>query len=126
MSKPIRFAREAREEVVEAGRWYERQRRGLRAEFLVSLDEAVERLARLSPYLTPIRGVEPALGVKRVYMQRFPFALVFMELPDRIRILAVAHNKRKPFYWRDRVNDQFGQGGRARRKMSPRSSLSMA
>jgi len=52
--------------VLQAGRWYERQRRGLRAEFLASLDEAVERLVRLCAHLTPIRGVDPALGVKRV------------------------------------------------------------
>ena len=83
MAKPIRFSRHAREEVLEAGRWYERQRRGLRAEFLASLDERV----------------------KRVHLERFPFSLIFIELPDRIRILAVAHNRRKPFYWRDRVDD---------------------
>jgi len=105
MSKPIRFAREAREEVLEAGRWYERQRRGLRAEFLESLDEAIDRVARLSAHLAPILGIDPEVGVKRIYMQRFPFALLFIELPDRIRILAVAHNKRKPFYWRDRITD---------------------
>jgi toxin ParE1/3/4 len=77
----------------------------LRAEFLASVDEAISRVARLSAHLSPIRRVDPTLAVKRVYLQRFPFAVIFIELPDRIRILAVAHNRRKPFYWRERVND---------------------
>lgn len=70
-----------------------------------SLDDAVDRVTRLRAHLTPIQGIDPSLGVKRVFMRRFPFAVLFIELPDRIRIIAVAHKSRKPFYWRERVND---------------------
>jgi hypothetical protein len=35
---------------------------------------------------------------------RFPFALVYRIAPDdSLRVLAVAHDKRKPGYWRSRA-----------------------
>jgi toxin ParE1/3/4 len=48
-------------------------------------------------------GFDPGLGVKRVFMKRFPYSVYFIELPTRIRIRAVAHARRKPFYWKDRI-----------------------
>jgi hypothetical protein len=36
-------------------------------------------------------GIDPGLGVKRVFMERFPYSVYFIELPTRIRILAFAH-----------------------------------
>ncbi len=103
MSKPIRFSREARQELLEAARWYERQRRDLRREFLAAVDETLERVTRLGPHISPVPGVDPRSGVKRVFMRRFPYAVVFIELPSRIRILAVAHQRRRPWYWRNRL-----------------------
>ncbi len=104
MSKPIRFAREARAEVLEAARWYESQRRGLRAEFLASLDEAVERITRVGAALAVIPSSDPAAPIRRIEFRRFPYSLVFIELPTRVRVLAVAHDRRRPGYWRDRAH----------------------
>jgi len=91
MAKPVRRAREAREEVLEAARRYEEERPELRVEFLVAVDEALERLVRLAPHLGAPPGIDPAHGVRRVFM-----------VPTRFRVLAFAHANRKPFYWRDR------------------------
>ncbi|HWU89339.1 MAG TPA: hypothetical protein VN253_18885 [Kofleriaceae bacterium] len=41
--------------------------------------------------------------MKRVFMERFPYSVYFIELPTRFRILAFAHARRKPFYWKDRI-----------------------
>jgi hypothetical protein len=43
------------------------------------------------------------LGVKRVFMKRFPYSVYFIELPTRFRVLAFAHARREPFYWKDRI-----------------------
>jgi plasmid stabilization system protein ParE len=99
MNKPVRFSRQAREEVLEAARHYRDQRSTLSEEFLAALDEALERVVRYAPHLGSPPGIDPKLGVKRVFMKRFPFSLFFVELPTRFRILAVAHARRKPFYW---------------------------
>ena len=68
MSKPVRFAREARQEVREAAEWYGRQRAELRAEFLGAVDEVIERLVRMARHLGAPPGIDPSLGVKRVFM----------------------------------------------------------
>jgi toxin ParE1/3/4 len=103
MSKPVRFAREAREEALAAARWYHQQRPGLGAEFLASLDEAVERLERIGSSLAVLPGSEPDAPIRRVHLTRFPYSVVYIELPTRLRVLAVQHGRRRPGYWRDRV-----------------------
>jgi toxin ParE1/3/4 len=99
MSKPVRLSRQAREEVLEAARRYGEQRAELRIEFLAAVDEALERVLRYAAHLGPPPGIDPALGVKRVFMKRFPYSLYFIELPTRFRILALAHARRRPQYW---------------------------
>jgi plasmid stabilization system protein ParE len=103
MSKPVRFAREAREEVLEAAKRYGQQRPELRAEFLESVDDAIARVLQYAPHLGSPPGIEPSLGVKRVFMKRFPYSVYFVDLPTRYRVLAFAHQRRRPFYWRGRV-----------------------
>ncbi|MBK8941031.1 MAG: hypothetical protein IPM79_26315 [Polyangiaceae bacterium] len=31
-----------------------------------------------------------------------PYQIVFFVFPDRVRVIAVAHQHRRPSYWRDR------------------------
>lgn len=102
MTKPVRLTREAREELLVAARWYGDVRPELRTEFLTAIDEAMERLVRMARHLGSPPGIDPAFGVRRVFVQRFPFSLYFIELPTRFRVLAVAHARRRPFYWRER------------------------
>lgn len=102
-TKPVRLAREARDELHEAARWYAAQRPELRTEFLAAIDDAIDRLVRTASHLSSAPGIDPSLGVKRVFVKRFPFSLYFVELPSRYRVLAVAHARRRPFYWRGRT-----------------------
>jgi toxin ParE1/3/4 len=102
MNKPVQLAREARDELREAARRYGDVRPELRAEFLAAIDEAMTQVVRMAPYLGSPPGIDPALGVRRVFVKRFPFSVYFVELSTRYRVLAVAHARRKPFYWRDR------------------------
>jgi hypothetical protein len=41
--------------------------------------------------------------VRRVPVPRFPYHLAYMILKDDIRILAVAHDRRRPCYWAPRA-----------------------
>jgi len=38
-------------------------------------------------------------------MIKFPYSIIYTIEPDHIRILAVAHSKRKPEYWLSRTQD---------------------
>ena len=102
MTKPVRLAREARDELHDAARRYGEVRPELREEFLDAIDEALTRLVRMARHLGSPPGADPSLGVRRVFVERFPFSVYFIELPTRFRVLAVAHARQRPFYWRDR------------------------
>jgi toxin ParE1/3/4 len=41
--------------------------------------------------------------IRRFLLARFPFAVLFLVVPDGVVVLAVAHTKRRPFYWRRRL-----------------------
>ena len=41
--------------------------------------------------------------VRRHFSRDFPFAVIFLEKPDSIWIVAVMHMKRRPGYWRERL-----------------------
>lgn len=45
---------------------------------------------------------EPTLCSKGV--NGFPYQIVYFVREDLLTILAVAHSKRRPGYWRDRIN----------------------
>ena len=43
-------------------------------------------------------------GTRRFAMRRFPFVVVYKELDvGGLVVLAVAHGRRRPGYWRDRL-----------------------
>ena len=45
----------------------------------------------------------PAGGITRRYpFRRFPYSLIYRAMPDGLRILVVAHQHRRPGYWRGR------------------------
>ena len=41
-------------------------------------------------------------GRRRLLMKRFPYSLIYSVAGEQIQILAVAHQSRKPDYWRNR------------------------
>jgi toxin ParE1/3/4 len=47
-----------------------------------------------SPYLR---------GTRRILLHRYPYSVVFREVPEMIQVIAVAHAKRRPGYWAKRL-----------------------
>ena len=61
-------------------------------------------LIREFPAAFPVlRASPPGIEVRRALLDKFPYALVFFELATEIRIIAVAHHRRRPNYWLSRV-----------------------
>lgn len=101
MTKPIQVEPEAREDYLSAQDWYESQRRGLGEDYLTAV---IETLGRLQPSdQHPIVRRVDGQPVRQAHVRRFPYRVVFMETTDAIRVLAVAHDKRRPRYWLGRV-----------------------
>lgn len=49
--------------------------------------------------------IDPMLAIRRFTMRRFPFAIAYVDLPEEIAVLAVAHAKRRPLYWLARARE---------------------
>jgi len=43
-------------------------------------------------------------GTRRARARHFPYLVVFAERPSGLRIVAVAHPRKHPDYWRDRLS----------------------
>ena len=77
--------------------WYA-ERSAVAAEaFLAELDDAVAQVTS-----HPKRWPGYLAETRRYLFKRFPFLLVYRERADAIEVIAVAHGRRRPGYWRDR------------------------
>lgn len=95
----VRYSVAAEAELATAVDWYAAREDGelLADRFLDDVTRS-EHLAGERPRAWP--EIEP--GVRRVVLNRFPFALIYRIERDEVQILAVAHHSRRPSYWRER------------------------
>ena len=99
----IQFEDEADAEFREAGRWYESRRAGLGVEFFDAVDVALRRTVQFPGAGAPVPGVPSDLPVRRLAVKRFPYHVVYLDTTDTLRVLAIAHDRRKPDYWKKRL-----------------------
>ena len=93
-----RFLAPADQEMTEAAVFYEIESPGLGVDFLNDLQLAVDTL-RAHPSL----GAPVGRRLRRGLLHRFPFSLIYVIENDEMLVVAVAHEKRRPDYWRDRI-----------------------
>lgn len=103
MSPTVRFEEEADAEYRDAGRWYEQRRTGLGLEFFDAVDAALDQIVRLPRAGQPVPRVAPDLPVRRAPVRRFPYHVIYHEAKNTISVLAIAHDRRKPGYWKHRL-----------------------
>ena len=88
----------ARLEMREAADFYDSQRPGLGGEFLDAIEIAVRQVLKY-PEASPV-----VLGqIRRCEVPGFPYSIAYSVREGDINVSAVAHNSRRPFYWRNRV-----------------------
>ncbi len=95
--RPVEFHPEAIAEARAAFEWYRQRSEGVASAFLTELDHAVEHIAE-----TPGRWPFYLQGTRRFLLRKFPFAIIYREVGETIQLVAVAHGRRKPGYWKDR------------------------
>lgn len=96
--KPVVFHEEAVAEMDEAMDYYEIRREGLGLDFLAE----VRKSTALIEEFPRIGAQYKSTHFRHYVLRRFPFVIFYTELSDAIWIVAVAHGKRKPRYWRNR------------------------
>ena len=97
----VRYHPDARAELLDAVEWYEERRSMLGADFLTEVRRAEAMLARQPAAWQRWPGV--AADVRRFKLARFPYCVAFQVTGDDIAVIAVAHQKRAPFYWQGRA-----------------------
>ena len=98
MTRSILIRSAAEAEIAGAIAWYEGCVPGLGAEFLLSLDAAIQAAARQPQRFPVVHKI-----IRRALTRRFPYALLFVEEPTRIVVLAVFHAKRDPRHWQEQI-----------------------
>ena len=93
----VRLAGPASEELGEAVRWYEDQRDGLGVAFLEAVQMVVSRI-KTHPRIGT--SVPDQQHTRRVLVRGFPYQVVYVVGPTEAVVVAVAHLKRRPGYWR--------------------------
>ena len=84
--------------MVEASLFYEGESSELGLEFLDDVQRVIDSL-REHPKL----GQAVGRNLRRALLRRFPFSLIYSDAADEILVVAVAHQRRRPDYWRGRT-----------------------
>jgi len=66
--------------------------------FETALDRAIDRVAD-----SPNRWPSYLHGTRRLVLRRFPFSIVYRVDTERVLIIAIAHQRRRPGYWARRT-----------------------
>ena len=95
--RPVDVHPEAIAEARAAFRWYYDRSETAAEAFLAELDRAIELISE-----APMRWPAYLHHTRRFLLRRFPFVVVYREVGETIQVIAVAHGRRKPGYWKDR------------------------
>lgn len=98
MAGKIRLDLAARQEFDEAFEWYGKRSAVAALAFAAEIDSAIEKIGE-----SPDRFQLTFAGCRRCSLRRYPYCVVFYQTSDEIVIVAVAHLKRRPGYWRYRI-----------------------
>jgi hypothetical protein len=97
MIKLVLFHPMADLELNEAAAYYESSEIGLGDAFIIEVERVVKLISQ-NPESAPV--ILKSVLCKILW--RFPYSLLYSIYGNTIRILAVANQKRRPFYWRSR------------------------
>jgi toxin ParE1/3/4 len=96
--KPVSRHPEARVEAWDAAAHYDSVSDTAAARFLLELEQTVRKI-QLNPGLYP----RTLAGAKQAILSVFPYSVIYRETSREIQILAIAHGRRRPGYWRSRT-----------------------
>jgi plasmid stabilization system protein ParE len=99
VTRRIRVDPDAEAELAAASLWYESRCAGLGADLVAAVDEAFEGIVD-APLAHAVWRTDPTF--RRCLVRRFPYFIFYTVAADDVHVVAVAHAKRRPGYWRRR------------------------
>ena len=94
----FRFHPKARVELNEAVDYYNERRAGLGQQFFVEVEATIQRVLDF-----PLAWSSLSQNTRRCLTNRFPYGVIYQVKDAEVRIIAIAHQKRRPGYWEDRL-----------------------
>ena len=97
--RKITFHEEADSEIHEAAIYYEERATNLGLSFIEEIEKTTQCILA-NPRACQFVSEE----VRQAQVTRFPYSILYViESDEHIRVIAVAHQKRRPEYWRKRL-----------------------
>jgi len=103
---PWREHPEAREEYLGALDWYDDRERGLGSRLGDELDATVDFVREWPEAAPPYRGRKVNPMVRRKATDVFPYGVIYFVRDGELVVVAYAHQKRRPGYWRERLKER--------------------
>ena len=88
----------AAQELQDALDYYASISHRLSGRLLDDVEAAVQRIVEMPGAWPPLRG-----GLRRCLLSVFPYQIIYRVEGEAIRVLAIAHHRRRPGYWRKRI-----------------------
>lgn len=98
MTRAISVHPLAEQELNDTASYYNTASSGLGATFLAEAERAIMQIQQHPEAAPVVYG-----RVRRKLIRRFPYSVMYSVQTDTIRVLAIANQKRRPFYWRGRT-----------------------
>ncbi len=96
--KGIRIQSQAQEEINQAFDWYFQRNPEAASAFLTEIGASLARIAA-HPQLFPVY----TKNTRKCVLAKLPYSVIYKEKDEVILIVAIAHAKRRPGYWRGRI-----------------------
>ncbi|TPV95419.1 MAG: type II toxin-antitoxin system RelE/ParE family toxin [Myxococcales bacterium FL481] len=89
---------DAEAEFLAAVAWYSERSPKTARRFLSLVRRTMQSIAA-----SPTHGVPFDHGTRRRVLKQFPFSVIYLEDDNEVTIIAIAHARRRPSYWVDRI-----------------------
>jgi toxin ParE1/3/4 len=93
----VEFHPDARDELQAAVTWYDAEHAGLGAVFASAVERTIRQAAS-----APAAGTPIGPDLRRWLVPSFPYAILCAVEPALLRVMAIAHFRRRPDYWKAR------------------------
>ncbi|MGO9085855.1 MAG: type II toxin-antitoxin system RelE/ParE family toxin [Candidatus Sulfotelmatobacter sp.] len=97
-AKPLQIHPAALAELKSAVAWYQQRSQTAALNFVAELDRAIDLVIE-----SPRRWPSGEHGTRKFVLQRYPFAVIYREKETVVQVLAIAHGRRRPAYWNERL-----------------------
>jgi plasmid stabilization system protein ParE len=93
----LRFHPDAERELLAAHSWYRERSEVAAQAFALEIDHALSAIAD-----APARWPLQQRGDRRLTLSRFPYSVFYRLRAEEVFVVAIAHQRRLPGYWRHR------------------------